>query len=81
MEKFYTVEGWSNLTHLCTGVKESPVCGTHLNFPNRALEVRVSDGEIQEKWGDGKIQEIKWVKTSPHEYCKRCMNILFKTFA
>ena len=78
MEKLYTVEGWSNLIHLCTARKEAPICGTHINYPNRGREVRVSNEEIQQKWGDGEIQEIKWVKTNRHEYCKKCIGILFK---
>ncbi len=73
--KYYTVDGGGKSIHLCTGHRHIPICGTHLNFPERGNEVKLIDWEIRQKWGDDKLQSVKWVLYPEYEYCKRCVAI------
>lgn len=77
--RFFRVDGWGKQIHLCTGTRPQPICGTHLNFPEKGMEVKYFDGELKEHWGDGTIQPFKWVKVDEYRYCKRCLGALAKT--
>lgn len=78
MGSFFRVDGWSGKVHLCTNHKLQPVCGVRFNFPEKSVEVKYIDGELKEKWGDGIVQEIKWVKVDEYRYCERCLSALAK---
>lgn len=73
---FFRIASGSPKIHICNSENDQPVCGRKLDFAKKHFEIKFENGDLKELWGDGKIQEIKWVKVDEYQYCKRCLATL-----
>lgn len=45
--RFFRLDGCLGPIHICTEIKPLAICGTHINFPDKTVEVKFFDDELK----------------------------------